>query len=136
MEDTQCYKSEKQQPDDSHTLLSFTVNMDLCSLPFLSAFIPLLSVHTHLCAEGLPGAWRDVKAGEGKRNSITMETHLPQFLYDPWSIVDLRTWSCIIAQTCSAAHHRGRRRDNPVTQDDWCSNVSGRQLCGWLCVYL
>lgn len=90
----------QQSLDDSHHFHSEYGSLQ----SHISVFILLSSVHTHLCAKGLPGSpmWRQ-SWGEGKRNSIAMETRLPQFLYDLWSIVDLRTWRLYY---CTDMHKR------------------------------
>lgn len=96
---------------------AFTVNMDWTVSPIF-VFIPssaLLSVHTHthtFVIKVYRGAWCDVKLGRRKRSSIAMETHLPQFLYDLWSIPDLSTWRlyyCTDVQPCTKEELFGKR---------------------------
>ena len=81
----------------------------------------LWSVHTHLCAEGFS---RDVtsRRGEGKRNSIAMETHLPHFLSDLWSVLHLRK-------------HEGCSTDMQLCTEEE-TRVTFQCFCGWHWVYL
>lgn len=70
-----------------------------------------------------------------------METRLPQFLYDLWSVLDLRTWRlyyCTDMQPCTKENHLCGQRDNPfsllheLTKDDWMGLIK----CFWTAALL
>ena len=119
------------------TLSSFTVNVGLCSVPLLSAFILLSPVHTHLCAKGLPGSltWR--QSWEKEKETVL-----------PWKPISLSSsmisdpswiWEhegCIIAQTCSAAHNTRRGRDTQSCYTWMLKCFWTAALCLTLCLSL